>query len=314
MPAARTSSSATRVSGSVTLRLQNVPWDQALDIVLRTKGLDKRQEGNVIIVAPADELAAREKAELAAKQGHPGARAAALGVPAGQLRQGGRHGARCSRDRTAAAQQLGAVAARQRRRSMTAPTRCCCRTPPIGSPTSAAWWRRSTSRSRQVLIEARIVIVNNDFERDLGALLRRHRHARTTAPTACMRPPAPPPAPTRASARRSPTSTTNGTVYPVSIPTGATAANRYNVNLPVATPAGSIALGILGSDFLVDLELSAAQAKTAAPSSPRRASSRPTRRRPRSSRVSRSRTSSPPRAARPRSSSRRRCCRSRSSR
>ena len=56
------------VSGSVTLRLQNVPWDQALDIVLRTKGLDKRQEGNVIIVAPAEELASREKADLAAKK------------------------------------------------------------------------------------------------------------------------------------------------------------------------------------------------------------------------------------------------------
>ncbi len=49
------------VQGNVTLRLQNVPWDQALDIVLRTKGLDKRQEGNVIYVAPAEELAAREK-------------------------------------------------------------------------------------------------------------------------------------------------------------------------------------------------------------------------------------------------------------
>ena len=49
------------VQGNVTLRLQNVPWDQALDIVLRTKGLDKRQEGNVIFVAPAEELAAREK-------------------------------------------------------------------------------------------------------------------------------------------------------------------------------------------------------------------------------------------------------------
>jgi len=49
------------VQGNVTLRLQNVPWDQALDIVLRTKGLDKRQEGNVIYVAPSEELAAREK-------------------------------------------------------------------------------------------------------------------------------------------------------------------------------------------------------------------------------------------------------------
>ena len=54
------------VSGNVTLRLQNVPWDQALDIVLRTKGLDKRRQDNVIIVAPQAELAAREKAELAA--------------------------------------------------------------------------------------------------------------------------------------------------------------------------------------------------------------------------------------------------------
>src|SRR5687768_12051788 len=54
------------VQGSVTLRLQNVPWDQALDIVLRTKGLDKRRNDNVIIVAPTEELASREKAELAA--------------------------------------------------------------------------------------------------------------------------------------------------------------------------------------------------------------------------------------------------------
>jgi len=50
------------------LRLQNVPWDQALDIVLRTKGLDKRKQDNVIIVAPQEELASREKADLAAKK------------------------------------------------------------------------------------------------------------------------------------------------------------------------------------------------------------------------------------------------------
>ncbi|XKH00049.1 type IV pilus secretin PilQ family protein [Marinobacter nauticus] len=52
------------VSGSITLRLQNVPWDQALDLILKTKGLDKRQIGNVLLVAPADEIAAREKLEL----------------------------------------------------------------------------------------------------------------------------------------------------------------------------------------------------------------------------------------------------------
>ncbi|MBV1883969.1 MAG: type IV pilus secretin PilQ [Pseudomonadales bacterium] len=52
------------VSGRITLRLQNVPWDQALDLILKTKGLDKRTIGNVMLVAPADEIAAREKLEL----------------------------------------------------------------------------------------------------------------------------------------------------------------------------------------------------------------------------------------------------------
>ncbi|WKN21394.1 MULTISPECIES: type IV pilus secretin PilQ [Azotobacter] len=56
------------VQGNITLRLQNVPWDQALDLVLRTKGLDKRKIGNVLLVAPADEIAARERQELEAQQ------------------------------------------------------------------------------------------------------------------------------------------------------------------------------------------------------------------------------------------------------
>jgi len=56
------------VSGRITLRLKNVPWDQALDIIMKTKGLDKRQIGNVLMVAPAEELAAREKLELESRQ------------------------------------------------------------------------------------------------------------------------------------------------------------------------------------------------------------------------------------------------------
>ncbi|MNQ14755.1 Type IV pilus biogenesis and competence protein PilQ precursor [compost metagenome] len=56
------------VSGNITLRLQNVPWDQALDLVLKTKGLDKRMVGNVLLVAPADEIAARERQELEAQK------------------------------------------------------------------------------------------------------------------------------------------------------------------------------------------------------------------------------------------------------
>ena len=56
------------VSGSITLRLKNVPWDQALSIILKTKGLGMREEGNVMRVAPAEELAAIEKQELEAKK------------------------------------------------------------------------------------------------------------------------------------------------------------------------------------------------------------------------------------------------------
>ena len=52
------------VQGNITLRLQNVPWDQALDLVLQTQGLDKRKIGNVLLVAPADEIAARERQEM----------------------------------------------------------------------------------------------------------------------------------------------------------------------------------------------------------------------------------------------------------
>jgi type IV pilus assembly protein PilQ len=56
------------VTGNVTLRLKDVPWDQALDIILRAKGLDKRASGSVIWVAPRDELAAKEKQELEARK------------------------------------------------------------------------------------------------------------------------------------------------------------------------------------------------------------------------------------------------------
>ena len=55
------------VQGNLTLRLKDVPWDQALDIILQAKGLDMRKNGNVIWIAPGDELAAREKLQLEAK-------------------------------------------------------------------------------------------------------------------------------------------------------------------------------------------------------------------------------------------------------
>ncbi|KZN55926.1 secretin [Pseudoalteromonas luteoviolacea CPMOR-2] len=56
------------VSGNITLRLDGVPWDQALDVVLRVKGLDKRMEGSILMVAPSEELSAREAKELQARK------------------------------------------------------------------------------------------------------------------------------------------------------------------------------------------------------------------------------------------------------
>ncbi len=254
------------VSGSVTLRLQNVPWDQALDIVLRTKGLDKRQEGNVIIVAPSAELASREKADLAAKKDIQEleplrteylqinyAKAADIanllrGTPTG----GGGAATGGSGMGNSVLSARGHVSVDDRTNTLLLQD----------TADRIADVRRLVATLdipvRQVLIEARIVVVTNDYERDLGAVMgltaTRHNGRNGLYETTG----------TVAGTDQGISSAisnlgTNGTVYPVTVPTGSNAANRYNVNLPVASPAGSIALGILGSDFLVDLELDAAQ-------------------------------------------------------
>ncbi len=245
------------VQGSVTLRLQNVPWDQALDIVLRTKGLDKRQEGNVIIVAPADELAAREKADLSAKkdiQALEPVRSEYLQVNYAKasdialLLKGGTGGSAANSVLSA----RGNVSVDDRTNTLLLQD----------TADRLADVRRLVTTLdipvKQVLIESRIVIVTNDFERDLGA--RFGVTATRANGTNGLYETTGTAAGTDTGISSALTNlSTNGTVYPVAIPTGASAAQRYNVNLPVATPAGSIALGILGSDFLVDLELSAAQ-------------------------------------------------------
>src|SRR5213079_251594 len=56
------------VQGNLTLRLKDIPWDQALDIIMQTKGLDMRKNGNVVLIAPREELAVKEKQQLEAQQ------------------------------------------------------------------------------------------------------------------------------------------------------------------------------------------------------------------------------------------------------
>jgi type IV pilus assembly protein PilQ len=254
------------VNGNVTLRLQNVPWDQALDIVLRTKGLDKRKQDNVIIVAPQAELAAREKAELAAHKDVQ--ELAPLRSEYLQVNY-------------AKAKELEALLKTQTN-SLLSPRGSVT----VDERTNTLLLQDTADRLgdirrlvatldipvRQVLIEARIVIVNNDFQRALGATFGfTNVQKNGTSGIVTTTGNAAGTDQIIGSAIANNTAGNPGAPFPVTIPTGSTAANRYNVNLPVSNPAGTFALGILGNNFLVDLELSAAQAETQADiiSSPR---------------------------------------------
>ena len=240
------------VGGNVTLRLQNVPWDQALDIVMRTKGLDMRREGNVMFVAPAQEIAAREKELLTARAqvqqlaplrteylqiNYAKASDLAALIKSGQ-------GSSLLSDR-------GSVAIDERTNTL------------LLQDTSERLGdiRRLVSTLdipvRQVLIEARIVIVNDDFRRELGV-----RFGATVA--------IPHGGSDGSGVVGTPGFITedNGAVISdepgIDLPQGfelPDQAERYLVNLPIANPAGRIAMTLIDSDYIVDLELSAAQAE-----------------------------------------------------
>jgi len=251
------------VNGNVTLRLQNVPWDQALDIVLRTKGLDKRRQDNVIIVAPQEELAAREKADLAAKkdiQELAPLRAEYLQV---NYAKAAEMAALIKTQSGSLLSTRGSVAVDERTNTLLLQD----------TADRLSDIRRLVATLdipvRQVLIESRIVVVTDDFERDLGARVglttvnANGNGVVTTSGSAAST--------DSITSSAASNSSSTGSPFPVTVPSGANAPERYNVNLPVANPAGSFALGILGNNFLVDLELSAAQAETKAAviSSPR---------------------------------------------
>jgi type IV pilus assembly protein PilQ len=245
------------VSGNVTLRLQNVPWDQALDIVLRTKGLDKRRQDNVIIVAPQAELAAREKADLAARkevQELAPLRSEYLQV---NYAKASDMAALIKTQTNSLLSARGSVAVDER-------TNTLLLQDTVDRLTDI---RRLVATLdipvRQVQIEARIVIVNNDFERDLGARFGFTNYQKNGS-TGLVATTGTAAGTDQAIGSALANVQSGGSIYPISVPTGTNAANRYNVNLPVSNPAGTWALGILGNNYIVDLELSAAQAETQA--------------------------------------------------
>jgi type IV pilus assembly protein PilQ len=248
------------VTGNLTLRLQNVPWDQALDIVLRTKGLDKRRQDNVIIIGPTAELASREKAELAAHKEVQElapvrtefmqvnyakvADLAKLIKPTGAAAAGGgRNGMLSQRGSLTVDERTNTLLVQDTAENLTDIRRLV---QTLDVPV------------KQVLIEARIVIVSDNFERDLGAKLG--ITTSTTANGSLLS--------VSGSNLASDTigggSTTGG---PLSQPL----ASRYQVNLPATNVNGSIGVSLLSGTHLLDLELSAAQneGKSEVISSPR---------------------------------------------
>lgn len=150
------------VSGNLTLRLENVPWDQALNIILRTKGLDKRITGNVMLVAPAEEIAAREQQKLQARQQieelaplrseHFQINYAKAGELASLLR---------SADSSLLSER-GNIAIDNRTNTL------IIRDTELNLSDIRALISQLDVPVRQVLIESRIVIANDDFSRELG--------------------------------------------------------------------------------------------------------------------------------------------------
>ncbi len=230
------------VSGDIAMRLQNVPWDQALDIILRTKGLGMRRQGNVMMVAPVAEIAAREKAELEAQS-----QAVQLAPLRSEIIQvnyakAADLKALITSDKSSLLSDRGRVSVDDRTNTLIV----------LETRDHIADIRELVGRLdipvRQVLIESRIVIANDDYSKELGARFGVSAVASNGGNGLIS---------TSGSAAAT---DQNVTQFLGGSPlTPGTAPGRYNVNLPVASPAGSLALAILNSRYLVDMELSAMQ-------------------------------------------------------
>ena len=224
------------VGGNLTLRLKDVPWDQALDIILQSKGLSKRKNGNVVLIAPSDELATKEKLELEAKQQI---------IELEPLRT---ESFVISYAKASDIQTLlsgGAQKILSKRGSATTDART--NTLFVQDvPSRLEEVRRLISQLdvpvRQVLIEARIVIADDKYGRQLGARFGSGSGFTTNGRNVGI----------------GANLGTTGAIASGGIPSG-----DLNVNLPVPGAAGSLAMTILnlGNGNIVNLELSALEAE-----------------------------------------------------
>lgn len=222
------------VKGNITLRLDGTPWDQALDIVLRVKGLDKRMDGNILMVAPTDELAAREARELEAKQNVTNLEPLYSDfISINYAKASDLAGLLSNKDATILSAR-GSVNVDERTNTILIKD----------TATNIESVRKLIERLdvpvKQVLIEARMVTVRDKVDDELGIRWG-------------------------FSDQQSSSGTNKGTSGSAgganNIANGVLPAldNRWNVNLPASNPAGSIAFHIarLADGTLLDLELSA---------------------------------------------------------
>ncbi|MDZ7791945.1 MAG: type IV pilus secretin PilQ [Xanthomonadales bacterium] len=251
------------VGGNLTLRLTNVPWDQALDIVLETKNLDMRQSGNVIWIAPTQEIAAREQAILQARAerqtleplrtaiiplsyadaGEMAALVQSASEGGGDEEGGGSTGLLSAR---------GSVTIDQRTNTLL-----------VNDTTDRIDAVRELVADldrpvRQVLIESRIVIARSDFNHQLGVrfgVTGARQDSRGNLYTMASNNEGTDQMIRDGLANRRAGS---GSSTPVGVPA---LSDRLNVNLPVASPAGSLGFSVLAADMLLDLELSALESE-----------------------------------------------------
>jgi type IV pilus assembly protein PilQ len=248
------------VTGSLTLRLKDIPWDQALDIIMQTKGLDMRKNGNVVLIAPREELAVKEKQQLEAQQ-----QISDLEPLQTEMFQ-------LNYQKADAVQKLlsdkdGKFLSKRGNAVVDARTNILF----VQDTTARLEEVRRLIRQidiivRQVVIESRIVVADDKFSRQLGVRFGAQTGFTLGSHYAGG---------IGGSLATQPVVTTSGTTLtrdtrtqtPYELASGIASAGystpeQLNVNLPVPNPAGSIALTLinLGSGNLINLELSALEA------------------------------------------------------
>ncbi len=236
------------VGGNLTLRLKNVPWDQALDIILQIKGLSMRENGSVLLIAPTEEIAAREKLELEAQQQTVELEPLRTDLIQINYAKANEIGDLLKSSESSMLSPRGSITVDARTNTLLVQD--------IASKISEM--RKLVAQLdvpvRQVLIDSRVVIASNDFTKELGIKWGGAFKVSTGGgPTGY------------GTAGRLPGAEQAGADAVTGTPLSAgniPLAQQLGVNLgTLSNPFGSIGLAILGTDFLLSMELSALQAE-----------------------------------------------------